>query len=215
MSMNKCPSGLHFYDDEKYTQCPYCLKNAETGIEDVNEMLTEFKNVEIGEMLTEKNEDSSLLNSYRLIADSLKEGIEIDDVDSDLTIGVYSEEKGNKLLVGWLVCILGAEKGRDYRLFHGVNRMGQGRGCEIEIVDDPEMSSEQLRIVYDGKGACFYVVPTDGNLTYLNGQVLKEAKPIFKGDKLSTGSSVFVFVPFLDNGKTWDDFEKECKNEEV
>lgn len=78
-----------------------------------------------------------------------------DDEDGK-TIGIYSGARGNDYVTGWLVCLKGPEKGRDYRLHHGFNRVGRGLGMDVAIMDDPAVSRDcHCSVVYDGVGNRF------------------------------------------------------------
>ena len=69
--------------------------------------------------------------------------------EDDKTVGIYSRFTGNDFVTGWLVCTKGAERGRDYRLHYGFNRIGRGLMMDVCILED-EMISRNMHcsVVY-------------------------------------------------------------------
>ncbi len=131
-----------------------------------------------------------------------------DDEDAK-TIGIYSGARGNDYVTGWLVCLKGPEKGRDYRLHHGFNRVGRGLGMDVAIMDEPAVSRDcHCSVVYDGVGNHFSLVPGNGTLTYLRGDLVSEPRQLSEGDEITIGGTCLVLVPFCREGRVWDEDEK-------
>lgn len=127
--------------------------------------------------------------------------------DDQRTVSFYSGAKGNDYVTGWLVCVEGPEKGRDYRLHHGFNRIGRDMEMDVQVTDDPAVSRKNhCSIVYDEKSRSFSVVPSPGSLTYYKGQLLEKATRMEAGDEIRMGESGFVFIPFCGEGRTWEEF---------
>lgn len=125
--------------------------------------------------------------------------------DDQRTIGFFSGAKGNDYVTGWLVCLEGPEKGRDYRLHHGFNRIGRSFEMDVQVIDDPAVTREgHCAVVYDDRQNQFSVVPTSGALTYYNGQLLTGPERLKSGDEISLGNSRFEFVPFCREGRVWE-----------
>ena len=55
------------------------------------------------------------------------------EIDNDKTVAVHVFENGIEPVVGWLVCVNGEEKGRDYRLIRGRNRIGRDSDMDVTI----------------------------------------------------------------------------------
>lgn len=127
--------------------------------------------------------------------------------DDQRTVSFYSGARGNDYVTGWLVCVEGPEKGRDYRLHHGFNRIGRDMEMDVQVTDDPAVSGRNhCSIVYDEKSRSFSVVPSPGSLTYYKGQLLEKATRMEAGDKIRMGGSGFVFIPFCGEERTWEEF---------
>ena len=112
MGIIRCEKGLHFYDNVKYDKCPYC--------EQRKQQIQKNTNIMQAEKLSE-------LEEY--ICRQEKEKIEANDYGR--TIGYYSPVRENDYVTGWLVCVKGPEKGRDYRLHHGFNRLGRSMDMDF------------------------------------------------------------------------------------
>ena len=124
--------------------------------------------------------------------------------DEDKTVAVYPTESGNKLVVGWLVCTKGLGKGRDYKLYHGWNRIGRGIGMDIYLPDDKKISSDnQIAVVFDDRKSEFHIVNQMGSLTYLNGKNITETYLLNTGDVITMGDTELVFVAFCTEGRKW------------
>lgn len=129
-------------------------------------------------------------------------------VDKDKTIGVYKEQRQDNPITGWLVCVQGPERGRDYRLYAGFNRMGRGSDLDIYIGTDEKISREcHCSVVYDYKKNRFLLVPGKGSMTFFPDRetLLEEPKELHLGDRFYIGGSAFEFVPFCREGVSWEE----------
>lgn len=189
MSVIRCKKG-HYYDSEKFSQCPHC------GIFTEDE---EDKTVALRPSDGLRDEDKTV--ALRPEADSYSRFADQDDK----TISIYKEEKGVDYIVGWLVCIEGPEKGRDYRLYHGFNRIGRDHSMPVAVMEDLSIGREaSMAVVYEGKSNRFYAVSQPGGTAYLNGGLLEAPKAIKMGDIIEIGKSTFEFVAFCREGRVWE-----------
>lgn len=193
MAIVRCPLGKHFFDDTKYSVCPHC--SSDSGI-------VELDGDETIPFSEKKTETESTVG---IIREEIRGKSYVGEVDTDFTRAMYSSEKGNNLITGWLVCIEGPERGRDYRIYHGVNKVGRGNNMNIIIRDDLSISREKaLSIIYDHKNNMFFIRPEVGNMVYLNGKLIVEAEKLFSGDNIKLGNSIFEFVAFCKEGRKWN-----------
>lgn len=184
MAIVRCENG-HFYDDRKHGECPYCNK-----IQNTFEDRTTWHEMEAKQTETE---------SFRI------EKMSVVQADDDLTIGVYSSKKGNDYVVGWLVCVEGADKGRDFRLYHGFNHIGRGSKCDVRLENDRQISnSTHCSIIYEGKKNEFYLIPEQGHLTYYEGKLLEKPVRLSSYDIFELGKSKLQFVAFCGGDRRWD-----------
>ena len=201
MAVVRCLKGIHFYDDEKFSTCPHCEKQKETGQSfsegaDINSQIT----------LAMEDAGANVIDVVGVMEQKpLKEHFHVDSVDEDVTVAFYSAEKGNDYITGWLVCIDGPEKGRDYRIYHGINKLGRSNDMDIVIKDDPKISREKVcDIIYDMRNNKFYLKPSLNGMIYLNGNLLGEVGELTSGDRLVIGDSCFEFVAFCKGDRKWE-----------
>lgn len=193
MPIIKCSKG-HFYDNAKYSLCPHCG----IGMEDEDQKTVR------GPGLINWGEDQKTVALRPEISAVGSAGIDLDE--DDKTIHVYEEKKGADRIVGWLVCIEGKEKGRDFRLHQGFNRMGRDYGMDIPVMEDKSLGREPVcAIVYEDRTNKFFAVQQQGNLAYLNGVVLEGAVELKTGDIIQAGNSRFEFIAFCREGRSWED----------
>lgn len=207
----KCANG-HFYDTNKSKECPYCIKKERERSERISELgnLPSFdvsfgpvnEGVTVAMTPGETGEveigcyGQNHLQGMRAPGDSV-------------TVGIYSKSAGTSYITGWLVCVDGPEKGRDYRIYHGKNWVGKSPDMDITIHGDQMIQSEKhCAIVYDGKGNKFYLTEGNGSLTYLNGSLLNGSVELKLGDEITIGNCKFEFVPFCREGHVWNAEEK-------
>ena len=193
MGIIRCQKGLHFYDDMKYDTCPHCEQNQERiSRNTIQEQMTVAMQPE---QIPEVQEFVLRSGNQKIIANDLER-----------TVGYFSPVRGNDFVTGWLVCIQGPEKGRDYRLHHGFNRVGRSMNMDIFVTDDPAISREtHCSIVYDAKSNRFYAVPGKGTLTYVNQDLLECQQTLHAGDRLQLGESCFEFIAYCREGHTWEE----------
>ena len=73
------------------------------------------------------------------------------------TVGYYHKKVGIDPVVGWLLCVDGPEKGRDYRIRSGRNSIGRAENMDICISGDSSISRERHAIIaYDPKKIVLY-----------------------------------------------------------
>jgi len=108
-------------------------------------------------------------------------------------------------VVGWLVCIDGPERGRDYRLHAGYNSIGRSLSNDVNISGDNKISRDNhAQIAYDDEGHVFYFSPFKGkNLVRVNGKLIMMPHELKAYDVLLIGSSKFSFIPFCGEKFSW------------
>ena len=109
------------------------------------------------------------------------------------------------LVTGWLVCVDGPGKGRDYRLHEDYNYIGRSPEMDVSILDDMYISREKHAIIaYDNQERKFYFAPYGGaSMVRQNGKVVLNSVELAAGDRLQIGRSTFCFVPFCGEAFQW------------
>ena len=76
-------------------------------------------------LITEEDKKDTFLTGDETILQS-----ELED-DGGRTVAFWGNESGEDYVTGWLVCVAGPEKGRDFRLHYGFNRIGRSYQMDI------------------------------------------------------------------------------------
>lgn len=182
MAVVKCEKG-HFYDDEKYAQCPICEKGAP------EESLTVAINRQV------ENYAAQYVQHH---ADH-----QYVETDKEKTIGISSHRAEQKYTVGWLVCIQGTDKGRDFRLYAGFNRIGRGYDNDIVLKDMQVSRENHCSVIYEEKKNRFYLMPEHGNMVYRDKILLQQAEEITEGSVIQIGESELELVVFCRGERRW------------
>ena len=129
------------------------------------------------------------------------------DYQPTTPISPFSEGlPGEMPVVGWLVCIEGAERGRDYRLTAGYNSIGRNPENNVYIPADDKISRDKHAFIgFDEQDCFFFFTPFNGkNLNRLNGQRIMNSVELKAYDVLTIGSSKFCFIPFCSEQFSWE-----------
>ena len=115
-----------------------------------------------------------------------------------VTVGIFQKHTGIDPVVGWLVCVRGTNKGRDYRLHSDLNKLGRAPNMDVCIEGDEAISRENhCQIAFSPRSKTFSVVPGDGrNISYLNNEDVLSAMRLKAYDRLDLGDSSFIFILF-------------------
>lgn len=81
---------------------------------------------------------------------------------------------------GWIVCVKGPRRGKDYRVMDGKNFVGRADDMDIQILGDNKIARRNHAvIVFDAKKRENMILPGDSNgLVYLNGEAVYLPQPL-------------------------------------
>jgi pSer/pThr/pTyr-binding forkhead associated (FHA) protein len=127
------------------------------------------------------------------------------------TIAVDMKKAGIDPVVGWLVCVKGPSRGRDYRIRSGRNGIGRSDAMDVPIAGDDTVSRENHAfLVYEPRKRSFSIRPGDGRgLVYLNGEEVIQASDIKNYDVIELGETQLLFVPLCGEKFHWDQGKEE------
>jgi hypothetical protein len=121
--------------------------------------------------------------------------------------GIGGNIAGNKdgPVVGWLVCLEGPDRGRDYRLRMEKNFIGRAPHMDVVIENDTTVSRDKHAIViFDPKKKSFWLLPGEASgLVYLNGDLVNSPAPMKSDDILEVGQTKLVLIPFCGDRYSW------------
>lgn len=186
MAMIRCDHG-HFYDKAKHSTCPYC------GVMDLD----------IAPTIPKRNEPSftPVDASGKTVAIQTPKPA----AGPGATVVHMKKATGLDPVCGWLVCVAGPEKGKDFRIKAQRNFIGRDASMDISIPGDDTISREKHAVIsYDPKTNSFRLAPGDGRgMTYLNDEPVEMPLVLKHFDKIEIGQSQFRFVPFCNEHFTW------------
>lgn len=190
--MRRCAADEHYYDDSKHSECPYCRKT-KLRTDEQKEPISSGGKKRDPDIETKKSDkppvgDKPKTKLYPPIKDRFPQATE------------------HPPIVGWLVIINGPGQGRDLRITPGMNRLGRDASMNIQVDfgDEAISRSEHAFIIYDPQKNVFFLKHGSGqNLTYLNDDIVMEAKLLQPYDRIKIGETEFLFVPFCSDQFCW------------
>ena len=224
MAITKCSAG-HYYDNDRYASCPYCNRNQAsldfsesgktvplTGVgmdsaadtDNCTIPLTTPDTSEIGKTVPLSSyvgRDVSGSNPTVPPQSGVMGGRKLSDDQATVYGGLND---GCDPVVGWLVCVDGPSKGKDFRLYFHINTIGRGTGNKVCIPDDKGISREShARVAYDPAGNAFRLLPGETNTVYLNGTPVYTPELLKAYDQIRMGKTTLLFVPFCCDQFVW------------
>jgi Inner membrane component of T3SS, cytoplasmic domain len=214
--MTRCPEG-HFYDPARHTACPWCALPADTG-------LSEQKTRRIR---TNAQATVPMRPPAPRVPPPLPGSVRVDpaapppplpapspaprgpgSTPPNATVRVGAVAKSGLKdgpVVGWLVCLEGPDRGRDYRLRMEKNFIGRAPHMDVVIENDSTVSRDKHAIViFDPKKKVFWVLPGEASgLVYLNGDLVNSPAQMKPDDILEVGQTKLVLIPFCGDRYSW------------
>jgi hypothetical protein len=191
MSLRRCDNG-HYYDENKHSSCPSCGLR-DSAVEPTKPMRG---------IPPPDNADSPA----RPIDAQPSHRPEPKPAPELAATRPYRPSKsGVDPVVGWLVCIEGHEKGRDYRIRSERNLIGRATSMDICISSDETISREKHAVIsFNPKKGSFLLAPGEGRgLVYLNDDEVSVPVELKPYDVIELGRTKLVFVPFCGERFHW------------
>jgi hypothetical protein len=181
MSQKRCNNG-HFYDPAAHASCPYCpVQRAQANVA-----------ARIPGGNTREGDGDQ---TWRISAAAA----------NDETMRLVSGAPGIDPVVGWLVCVDGPERGKDYRIHSERNFIGRAATMDIRVAADDSISRERHAIItFNPRSGSFALMPSDAHgLIYHNGEEVMTPVRLAPYDILEIGKSRFYFIPFCGEKFQW------------
>jgi hypothetical protein len=185
--MTRCPEG-HFYDPAKHNSCPWCALPADSGS---------------GEQKTRPVHAPPPMPDASALPAGQAGGAK--HPAATVRYGMATKPEKADPVVGWLVCLEGTDRGRDYRLHAEKNFIGRAPHMDVSIEGDNTVSREKHAVVvFDPKKQTFWLLPGEASgLVYLNGEMINSPAQIKRDDVLEVGQTKLVLFPFCGDKYTW------------
>lgn len=211
MALTECANG-HLYDTDQYASCPYCqggINRVEFGGGDSGIGKTVGIGTPGGVPITPEIGATVAPSNYHSQSGS-------SDNDTGKTVAILQKSLKVEPVVGWLACIEGEDKGKDYRIEAKNNTIGRDERMDICIKGDSTISRENhARLAYDVKHNAFHLIPAEStNSIYVNDEPTYVPTKLSPYDLIELGESKFLFVPLCNDKFNWQDgLAQETKGE--
>ena len=186
-----CNNG-HWYDKAQYSECPFCVNSNGKGP-------------------TKPAPDNFNSGSYEGSKPGGKNdsGSPIRDdvgITRPYTGAKTVDEEGIDPVAGWLVCIEGINKGRDYRVRCGYNTIGRDPSMRIHIGGDENISRDtHATVLYDPRDKLFMIERGKATgIIRINENLLTSGMELKPYDTIDFGKTKLLFVPFCGENFNWE-----------
>jgi hypothetical protein len=215
--MIRCPEG-HFYDPAKHPGCPWCALPADTG-----GMEQKTRPVMMPPPLPGGGSGAFAGPPLPPLPPP-PPGFAPPPVPSQsgvmpmpsgpppgatVRVGAGAKTLKTEPVVGWLVCLEGPDRGKDYRLHNEKNYIGRAPVNDIVVESDNTVSRERHGLViFDPKKHVFWALPGDAaGLVYLNGEIVNSPTEMHGDDVLEIGKTKLVLIAFCGPKYKWEEAE--------
>jgi hypothetical protein len=202
MAMVSCPNG-HWYDNGDHASCPYCNVASAAGNE-VGATVPVGVGGGIGATIP-------VFSTPAPAAPAPSQSVGDFSADEGKTMPLIRGSIGIDPVVGWLICVEGKEKGKDFRIHADNNYVGRSTTMDICITGDETISRENHAIIsYDSRDKVFYIAPGSGRaIIRHNNKPALMAVEIHAYDRIALGNTKLMFIPFCGEQFDWLDENPE------
>ena len=193
MEMKKCDRG-HYYDASIHAECPYCSKDNNGN---VGTTMALGSTVGLGASTTQAMASETTRPLFEAVSSGADEG---------RTVALIQTDIGIDPVVGWLICVEGKEKGRDYRIHTDNNYIGRSEKMDICLRGDETISRENQAIVtFDAVERNYYLSPGDGrSIVRINDKAIFQTMQLEAYDKVTIGKTNLIFMPLCGERFEWE-----------
>lgn len=192
-----CPNN-HYYDSDVHASCPFCAASGTVGV------TMPAGGAEIGVTQAPGMGGSA---GEAFSADPPRRPVEGQtEIAPPFGGDPHGGEKFDPV-VGWLVCVDGNDKGRDYRIHSDNNYIGRGENMDVVIRNDETITREKHAIItYDTREKVFYFAQGGGRgVVRLNGKAVLTMMELKRYDTMEIGNTKLLFVPLCGEGFDWSE----------
>jgi hypothetical protein len=197
MALKRCENG-HYFDPAKHTTCPSC------GVQNINFEPT--RKAAAAADGGEQRAGAAAPGDVKAAAGARAGVATPPDEGKTKALAPGKQAEGIDPVVGWLVCIEGADRGRDFRIRSQKNFIGRSQNMDIAIPGDDTISRQNHAVIsYNPKNRQFKVHSGEARgLVYLNGEEVDNASPLKAGDRIELGRTKLMFVPLCNDAFNWE-----------
>jgi hypothetical protein len=216
--MIRCPEG-HFYDPAKHPGCPWCALPADTGgMEQKTRPVMMPPPIPGGFPAPPPLAGGPLPPPPSLPPLPLPPPVGVAPIPAagggpypgaTVRVGAGAKTLKTEPVVGWLVCLDGPDRGKDYRLHNEKNYIGRAPVNDVVVESDNTVSRERHGLViFDPKHRTFWALPGDAaGLVYLNGEIVNAPAEMKNDDVIEVGKTKLVLIAFCGGKYNWAEAE--------
>lgn len=195
MAMQQCPNG-HIYDDRKSAACPYC-----SGSSGVARPLNSA-----GGMEPSAFPKTAPMGQNYAPAEPIPATAPYVNPEINKTVALNVNDKGINPVCGWLICLEGDKKGKDYQIHSEKNSIGRAKTNDVCLEFDSSISKESNAIIsFDNRNNKFYIQSSEGkNNIYVNEKILLLPIELFDYDIIEIGQTKLIFRTLCNDSFTWN-----------
>jgi hypothetical protein len=200
--MTRCPEG-HFYDPTKHASCPWCALPVD--VEGGERTRPAGPPPLPGAVAGPPPPPPPLPTPHLPAQPPLPPPPPLPKPGATRRVGQEASGSKNDPVVGWLVCLAGPDRGRDFRLHAEKNFIGRSPLMDVCVAGDESVSRDRHGLViFDPKKQVFWAVPGDASgLVYLNGDIVHSPTQMQRDDVLEIGQTKLVLIPFCGEKYSW------------
>ena len=182
MKLTRCEHG-HYFDELQHSRCPSCGVsglNVQAEVSLMSELVQDLPMTQV----SGHNQQVSEIGA---------------------TVAIVRKQTGMDPVVGWLVCIAGPDKGRDYRVRSERNSIGRAADMVICIAGDAAISRENHAFIsFNPRKSSFRIGPGESRgMVYLNGEEVDVPMPLNAYDRIELGETTLLFIPLCGEQFSW------------
>jgi len=206
MEMKQCSNG-HFFDLSKNATCPYCNGGNEIGVTrplNVGGGFSSVVSANIAETPSfPKTTPIAGVNHNK--NNFIPPTVPLYSPETSKTVPLHINEQGIDPVCGWLVCVKGNNKGKDFKIHTEKNFIGRSKSNDICLDFDETVSKDAHAIItYDIRTNKFWLQSGDGRSNiYVNEKIVLVPVEIKSYDVISIGKTELVFVSFCNENFKW------------
>lgn len=208
IKMVSCPNG-HYYNAAIHKTCPDCARAVQPGVGSFSPTVDPKMASGGGASGFNPTLDPHVRQNSGSIGSTIPAGggtgFGPTVIGGDLG-GDDASGKSIDPVVGWLVCVEGPCRGKDFRIHAGYNYIGRESG-DIRLEGDNQISRQHhAMIAYDSADHSYYFGPSGGrNLVRVNGKTILNAVDIHNYDVLTIGGGKYLFVALCGSHFGWNE----------
>jgi hypothetical protein len=187
--MTQCNAG-HFFDEQQHSACPYCTMPIDIPPP--------------GRTVPVKTGPPDAGDNPGRPAGPAAPTMPMRPA-AGATVRLVQEKLGIDPVVGWLVCVEGADRGRDFRLRSEKNFIGRDSSMQVNLSDDTVSRSKHAAVAFEPEKREFWLIPGESTgLVYLNDEVVHAPTRMKDRDVARVGKSRLKLVTFVGDAFHWE-----------